>query len=79
MSKLEKSKLEKTVRDIFSVIYYPQTPFSSCRDEAVVENIFGSISEFARLVEVKGNNFIARGVRVVYDEKNDIHYFFSVE
>jgi hypothetical protein len=46
-----------------------------CRNEELVEDIFGSVSEFARVVETKGDDFIYHGWRVTYDEAKDIHFF----
>ncbi len=46
-----------------------------CRQEDVVEDIFGSVSEFARLVEEKGDSFRHVGINVEYDEEKDIHIF----
>lgn len=50
-----------------------------CRDEALVENLFGSVSEFARLVEEKGDNFTDEklGIRVEYNAEIDVHYFYA--
>ena len=45
----------------------------------MVDHIFGSASEFARQVELNGNNFTYEGVRVEYDEDEDIHYFFYAD
>lgn len=49
----------------------------TCKDESLIEDIFGSISEFARQVELHGDNFIYRGVKVTYDEETDIHTFYG--
>jgi hypothetical protein len=49
-----------------------------CRNEELVEEIFGSVSEFARLVESNGNDFRYGVWRVQYDPRKDIH-FFNVE
>lgn len=50
-----------------------------CRDEILVEEIFGSVSEFARLVEEMGDEFVHNGnVRVEYDEISDIHTFYRI-
>jgi len=47
--------------------------------EDVVEDIFGSVSEFARLVEENGDEFLYKNSIVVkYDEDNDVHYFFEL-
>ncbi len=48
-----------------------------CRDEILVEDIFGSVSEFARQVENEGEEFVYRGVSVKYDSNKDIHTFYA--
>lgn len=59
-----------------------------CRDESLVEEIFGSVSEFARQCEInsidtghglKQNDFDFGPYRVEYDEDTDIHTFFWQE
>jgi hypothetical protein len=51
----------------------------TCQSEEIIEQFFGSVSEFARQVEEKGDNFTHKQiVRVEYDEKKDVHYFFLV-
>lgn len=51
----------------------------NCTMEDVVEDIFGSVSEFARLVEENGDEFLYKNSIVVkYDEDNDVHYFFEL-
>lgn len=49
----------------------------NCRNETLVEEIFGSVSEFARQVEEKGNSFWIDGVLVKYDHTTDIHSFWE--
>jgi hypothetical protein len=49
-----------------------------CRDENLINEIFGSVSDFACLCEEKGNNFIYKGVQITYDEEKDIHSFFKI-
>ena len=49
----------------------------TCVDETLVESIFGSVSEFARLDEESGGNFEHRGVIVEYNSDEDIHYFYE--
>jgi hypothetical protein len=46
-----------------------------CRNEELVEEIFGSVSEFARLVEANGDDFKYGMWRVTYAPRKDIHYF----
>lgn len=48
-----------------------------CTNEDLVEEIFGSVSEFACQVERLGNNFDFGNFRVTYDESKDIHYFWA--
>jgi hypothetical protein len=51
----------------------------NCTQEDVVDDIFGSVSEFARQVEENGDEFIYKNdVVIKYDEDNDIHYFFNL-
>lgn len=47
-----------------------------CRNEELVEEIFGSVSEFARQVEEKGNEFDFGPYVVKYQENKDIHNFY---
>jgi len=51
----------------------------NCQDEEIIELLFGSVSEFARLVEEHGDEFTINGTRVEYDDENDIHSFYAVE
>ncbi len=55
-----------------------QNWLGDCRDETAIENLFGSVSEFARLVEEKGNDFTHGKTRVSYDAANDRHSFFNI-
>jgi hypothetical protein len=51
----------------------------NCTEEDVVDDIFGSVSEFARQVEENGDEFLYQNDIVVkYDEDNDIHYFYQL-
>ncbi len=47
-----------------------------CRDESLIDEIFGSVSEFACQVEENGDEFDYRGVKVKYDDDADIHTFY---
>ena len=53
--------------------------WGDCRDESLVESIFGSVSEFARLTEEKGDNFTYGKYLVKYDPKTDIHSFWMIQ
>lgn len=48
-----------------------------CRNESLVESIFGSVSEFAQQVEQKGDNFTLNNYLIKYNEKKDLHTFFK--
>ena len=64
---------------IFSVMNIPplNKMIGNCTQDDVVEDIFGSVSEFARQVEENGDEFLYNNsVIVKYDEVNDVHYFF---
>jgi hypothetical protein len=50
-----------------------------CRNEELIEEIFGSTSEFARQVEENGDNFQINNFLVKYNKKTDIHSFFKTE
>jgi len=47
-----------------------------CRMEWLVEELFGSVSEFARLVEENGDEFTINDIVVKYNGKKDIHTFY---
>ena len=55
-----------------------------CRSDKLVEHLFGSVTEFARLVEEKGNEFVHGGgensvaIRVMYDQEKDRHTFNEI-
>lgn len=48
----------------------------NCTQEDIVEDIFGSISEFARQVEIHGDEFTYNNIIVKYDDSSDIHSFY---
>lgn len=48
-----------------------------CRSESLIEEIFGSVSEFARQIEEYGDEFMFGCIRVTYDEVKDIHTFWN--
>lgn len=51
----------------------------NCQDEEMIELLFGTVSEFARLVEEHGDEFTVSDIRVEYDKDTDVHSFFVVE
>ena len=46
-----------------------------CRDETLIEEIFGSVTEFARLIEEHGDNFQYNNWNITYNPHSDIHTF----
>jgi len=50
----------------------------TCKDAACVENIFGSVSEFARQIELHGDEFTYQGIAITYNEKTDTHTFTAI-
>lgn len=48
-----------------------------CRNETLINEIFGSVSEFARIIEEKGNEFIYENIEVCYNPQTDIHMFIK--
>lgn len=52
-----------------------ENSIGNCTNEGFIEELFGSVSEFARLVEENGDNFIHGNIKVVYDDVADIHWF----
>ena len=49
----------------------------NCTDEQLIEEIFGSVSEFARLTEELGEEFEYGKFMVKYNDEKDIHTFFK--
>jgi len=48
----------------------------NCTEDDVVDDIFGNVSEFARMVELYGDEFAVGDLVVKYDDDKDIHYFY---
>lgn len=55
-----------------------QSLLGTCKDESLVDDIFGSVSEFARQVEEHGDNFTYKNISVKYDPNSDTHYFYQM-
>lgn len=50
----------------------------NCTNQTIVELIFGTVSEFARQVELNGDRFVHDNyITVTYDEFEDIHFFWK--
>ena len=48
-----------------------------CRDEDLVDELFGSVTDFANLIEKYGDNFEYGNIKVLYNEKTDVHTFYK--
>ena len=53
------------------------TVIGTSKDKQLVEDIFGSVSEFASLVKEYGDWFEMDGLYVEYDEETDVHTFLE--
>lgn len=51
----------------------------NCTQDEVVDDIFGDVSEFARQVELHGDEFEIDNLVVEYDPEEDIHHFYIKE
>jgi len=54
----------------------PRMKIGDCRCEGLINDLFGSVSEFARLVETLGNSFTLGGLEVRYNVGTDRHSFW---
>lgn len=48
----------------------------NCTQEDVIDDLFGSVTDFAWLVDEYGDEFTHNGITVTYDEDSDIHSFY---
>lgn len=55
---------------------YKSNFIDDCRNENLVNEIFGSVSEFARQVEINGNEFEFKNYYIRFSPKRDIHLFY---
>lgn len=55
------------------------TYIGNCTQDETVDNIFGDVSEFARQVEMNGDEFEIDNLVVKYDPEEDIHHFYMKE
>ena len=53
------------------LIYY-----GNCIQDDVIDDIFGNVSEFARQVELHGDEFEIDNLVVKYDDNDDVHHFY---
>ena len=47
----------------------------TCVDEELIDELFGSVTHFAQLIEEKGDEFEHDGIKITYNEETDIHTF----
>lgn len=55
------------------------TYIGNCTQDETVDDIFGDVSEFARQVELHGDEFEIDNLVVKYDPEEDIHHFYIKE
>ena len=48
----------------------------NCTEDEVVDEIFGDVNNFARMVEEHGDEFTVGKLVVKYDPETDIHRFY---
>lgn len=53
-----------------------ETLLGTCVNEDLIDDLFGSVSEFACLVEDNGDNFVHGNIVIRYDEDSDTHSFY---
>lgn len=53
--------------------------YGNCTQDEVVDDIFGDVSEFARQVELHGDEFEIDNLVVKYDDAEDVHHFYMKE
>lgn len=55
------------------------TYIGNCTQDETIDDIFGDVSEFARQVELHGDEFEIDNLVVKYDPEEDIHHFYIKE
>ena len=53
--------------------------YGNCTQDEAVDDIFGDVSEFARQVELHGDEFEIDNLVVKYDDEEDVHHFYMKE
>lgn len=48
----------------------------NCTQDEIIDYIFGDVNEFARMVELYGDDFELDNLVVKYDPEQDIHHFY---
>lgn len=75
--------VDATLEDLMSKYQHTSNEnlnyYGNCTQDDVVDYIFGDVSEFARQVELHGDEFEMGDVVVKYDAEEDIHHFYIDE
>lgn len=73
-------KIKKISLDFTECFWYNiiMKKIGTCIDTELVQKFFGSVSEFARQIELQGNDFLYKNkIEVTYNAKIDVHTFWS--
>lgn len=74
-----KSSLEKKVKNIKKKLIENKNSnilLGTSKNKELVNDIFGDVSNFTKLVETYGDNFHINNIKSKYDKKQDIHYLY---
>lgn len=50
----------------------------NCTQDDVIDELFGSVTDFAQCVDEHGDDFELNGLRVTYNQDTDIHSFYFI-
>ncbi len=63
------------IRELIESLTY----YGNCTQDEVVNDIFGDVNEFARQVDLNGDEFEIDDLVVKYDDEKDVHHFYIKE
>ena len=75
LKKLPKKSIYNEVTTVAEGLIY----YGNCTQDEAVDDIFGDVSEFARQVELHGDEFELDNLVVKYDDEEDVHHFYMKE
>ena len=75
LKKLPKKSIYNEVATVAEGLIY----YGNCTQDEAVDDIFGDVSEFARQVELHGDEFELDNLVVKYDDEEDVHHFYMKE
>ena len=55
------------------------TIIGNCTQDDIIDELFGSVSHFACMVEELGDEFQSGSIKVTYDTEQDIHTFIRIK